>query len=628
MKRDKNVLSDNELFEKTASIVEHAINSKITLTYKKGENYCTYKGKDSNNTKSYNINISTPPVKGIDKYTALIHELGHVMYQSPFTPMKNMLKNSEHHLLYYGIINVLEDQRIESHLGENYIAYKNRFEKTTTALGKNMSVQNNINDPLYMLLAIRFNQEKLVIDGKNFTHYKKALEDVKNTDKFGALRVFISIKKYILEVIESNSQEAEGSTFSPAIFDDVQNVRTPNESKIIESIAELNVSSSIDGESNLRKEFADPDGSSLDLQQVKKIVSDHSSSEDIAVPKMLPDDSFDELEIDKMLKEGKVLGKEQFLDIQKNMLAPDIISDNLPSNVTKIKRKKEEYIINYKVSSSLNKLFKQLKMRNKPFVDYHGYEIDIEEYVNNVIRGIDINKSFENHKKSQGASIVLSIDASSSMRGNRINIARKLVATIYESLKEIPNIEVKGNVWAGNGMGDIGITEINSMKDVGNITVADGYELTPTHMGLEYSGQMLKNMKGKKKMLILITDGMPNVYKNNIHIQTRHYNKVCKKSLQKVLQVTPNVLCVVVHSIDQDNYVKRMRDTINDPKMSKWMKKLLQPADPSSVMNQEEEFIKIFGMKRLIHVNEMDEAFFKITKQFKKFLQNNSTNFF
>ena len=129
-------------------------------------------------------------------------------------------------------------------------------------------------------------------------------------------------------------------------------------------------------------------------------------------------------------------------------------------------------------------------------------------------------------------------------------------------------------------------------------------------------------------MLILITDGMPNVYKNNIHIQTRHYNKVCKKSLQKVLQVTPNVLCVVVHSIDQDNYVKRMRDAINDPKMSKWMKKLLQPADPSSVMNQEEEFIKIFGMKRLIHVNEMDEAFFKVTKQFKKFLQNNSTNFF
>ena len=117
---------------------------------------------------------------------------------------------------------------------------------------------------------------------------------------------------------------------------------------------------------------------------------------------MLPDESFDELEIDKMLKEGKVLGKEHFLNIQKNMLAPDIVSDNLPSNVTKIKRKKEEYTINYKVSSSLNKLFKQLKMRNKPFVDYHGYEIDIEEYVNNVIRGIDINKSFENHKNLKG----------------------------------------------------------------------------------------------------------------------------------------------------------------------------------------------------------------------------------
>ena len=176
-------------------------------------------------------------------------------------------------------------------------------------------------------------------------------------------------------------------------------------------------------------------------------------------------------------------------------------------------------------------------------------------------------------------------------------------------------------------MGDIGITEINSMKDVQNITLADGYELTPTHMGLEYSGQMLKNMKGKKKMLILITDGMPNVYKNNIHIQTRHYNKVCKKSLQKVLQVTPNVLCVVVQDIHQNNYVNSMRDIMNDSKTSKIIRNLWN-ADPSSVMNQEEEFIKIFGMKRIIHVNDMDEAFFKVTKQFKKFLQNNSTNFF
>ena len=51
-------------------------------------------------------------------------------------------------------------------------------------------------------------------------------------------------------------------------------------------------------------------------------------------------------------------------------------------------------------------------MRNKPYVDYHGYEIDIEEYVNNLIRGIDISKSFENLKKSHGSSIVISIDGS------------------------------------------------------------------------------------------------------------------------------------------------------------------------------------------------------------------------
>ena len=597
MNRDKDLLSDMELFEKTTDIVEHATNAKITLTFKKGENYCMYGGINPDGTKSYTVNISTPPVKCIEKYTALLHELGHVLYQSPFTPIKKMLGKSKHYPLYFAIFNVLEDQRIESHLSENYIAYKQRFEKTTTALGKNMNTSKNISDPLFMLLAIRFKQENIASDATNFTHYKKALEDVKNTDKFGALRVLISIKKYIDEYLNLDSTCTviqNNYSDKSELKDDYTSIsRTKHQNEMIRSVSKITGSPTAELENNLRKEFGNSSSLLSEVQRVNKIISDKSNSEDVTIPQELLGKTYNELEIEELLKEGKTQGEKQFLEIREKMLVPDIISDNLPDNVTKIERKKAKYDTDYKVSSNLNKLFKKLKMRNKPYVDYHGYDIDIEEYVHNLIRGIDISKSFENQKKSHGSSIVISIDGSSSMDGVKIKIAQKLVATIYESLKGISKIDVKGNVWSGDGDGNIGITEINSIKDVQNITIHQGYQTTPTHMGLEYSGQMLKKMKGEKKMLILITDGVPNHFKNGTHLQSIHYNKVCKKSLQKVLQITPNVLCIVV-----------------------------------SEYNISKEFKKLFGSKRMIYVKNMNKAFDIVVKQFKNFMQYNVMNFF
>jgi hypothetical protein len=597
MNRDKDLLSDKELFEKTTDIVEHATNAKITLTFKKGDNYCMYGGINLDGTKSYIINISTPPVKCIEKYTALLHELGHVLYQSPFTPIKKMLGKSKHYPLYFAIFNVLEDQRIESHLSKNYIAYKQRFEKTATALGKNMNISNNICDPLFMLLAIRFNQENIVSGATNFTDYKKALEDVKNTDKFGALRVFISIKKYVDEYLNLDSTctviQNNYSDKSELKDDYTPISRTKHQNKMIKSVSKITGSPTAELENNLRKEFGNSSSLLSEVQRVNKIISDKSNSEDGSIPQELLGNAYNELQIEDLLQEGKTQGEKQFLEIREKMLAPDIISDNLPDNVTKIERKKTKYDTDYKVSSNLNKLFKKLKMRNKPYVDYHGYDIDIEEYVHNLIRGMDISKSFENLKKSHGSSIVISIDGSSSMDGVKIKIAQKLVATIYESLKGIPKIDVKGNIWSGDGDGNIGITEINSIKDVQNITVHQGYQTTPTHMGLEYSGQMLKKMKGEKKMLILITDGVPNHFKNGTNLQSIHYNKVCKKSLQKVLQITPNVLCIVV-----------------------------------SEYNISKEFKKLFGSKRMIYVKNMNKAFDTVVKQFKNFMQYNVMNFF
>ena len=590
MTRNTKILSEKELFEKTKGIVEHAINAKINLTFRRGNNFCQYHPPSeifNEYEKKYTINIATPGIKCINKYTALLHELGHVLYKSPFTPIKKLLEKSENYSLYYSIFNVLEDHRIESHLSENYIAYRKRFDNTCTALGKELVEQTTF-DPLYILLAIRFNQEEKVRGAKNFIHYKKALEDVKNTDEFGALRVFVSIKKYIEEdlILDSTCAGIQNEySNKSAPKDNPRPVeKSENQKKMIENISKQEGVKEIDRQTKAEK------------YKSKKL--EISESEEKVIPKELLQAIYDygDTEIKKILDYGKIEGKRQFEEIQERMLSVGTVSENLPANVNIVNRKEAKYTIDYKVSSNLNKLFKKLKMKNKPYIDYQGYEIDIEEYVNNLIRGIDINKSFEDRKKSKGASIVISIGGSGSMDGQRIKIAQKLVATIYESLKGIPQIEVKGNIWAGNEMGDVGITEINRMNDVKKITVRcveGGYFSTPTHMGLEYSGRMLKKMKGEKKLLILITDGFPNHFKNKTNLQSIHYNKVCKKSLEKVLQITPNILFFIVANKNSSSY-----------------------------------FNNLFGEKRIIYVNSMNKAFDNVVKHFRKFVQYNSMNFF
>ena len=111
-------------------------------------------------------------------------------------------------------------------------------------------------------------------------------------------------------------------------------------------------------------------------------------------------------------------------------------------------------------------------------------------------------------------------------------------------------IYLKGNIWSSNKRGKIAITEINSRKDVKYITTTDSYNATPTHMGIKYSIDMLNKMKGKKKLLIIITDGSPNYHQivdgNSQRVNPNTYFPIVKKSYEEALKVTPNILFVVI----------------------------------------------------------------------------------
>ena len=526
-KRNIDLLSNRDMFVKYANVVEVARNAKIEIKHY-GKTNCVSYHDIVGGKHSFKILSATPNVKGIEKFVGIIHELSHVLFQSPFTATRNLLQDNwgldgERYKLFFNAFNVLEDQRIESQMGKMYLKHASRFTKTTKKLGELMEMRTIMQDnPVNMLLTIRFQRGDDIVKLKNYDVYDKALKDVVLTDKYGALRVLVSIKPYIDAWITDKENKIKDSG----------NSYQTNESKA--EISEL-----------------DDDTSRTNIIHTQN--SRQSSGEDTfaEAPDDLKDTSnMSDKEIEDMINQSKESGKSIVSDIFTS-LRDDGNYKKLPKNLKMIRRYECNYDIDHKVAKGMSRIFKTLMMRSNEFIDYDGEEVDVESYVEGIIRGNDMGRCRVNQKTSHGVSIVISIDGSSSMEGEPIETARNLVATIFESVKNIDNVDVRANVWGGNVYGLVGITEINSIDDIKyiNIRSHDGtFFTTPTHMALEYSSNTLKQMKGSKKMMILITDGVPNHFNAGYHIAMNTYMISCKKSLVKAMSVTSNIMCIVVQS--------------------------------------------------------------------------------
>ena len=107
-------------------------------------------------------------------------------------------------------------------------------------------------------------------------------------------------------------------------------------------------------------------------------------------------------------------------------------------------------------------------------------------------------------------SILVSIDASGSMDGGEVEVARDMMATMYKAINGIRGVRLEGIVWAGGGADEVGVSSINNYRQCSRIHCRSNYGSTPTPYAVEYSERVLEHMKGRKKLLIVITDGSPN----------------------------------------------------------------------------------------------------------------------
>ena len=101
-------------------------------------------------------------------------------------------------------------------------------------------------------------------------------------------------------------------------------------------------------------------------------------------------------------------------------------------------------------------------------------------------------------------------DASGSMEGVKIAMVRSIIYNIKKSTLKNKNIILKLWSFGGNEL-DAYIREYNSLEEIKFLSTDMYYPFTPTHLAVKYAVNKLNKIPGRKKFLIVLTDGMPGV---------------------------------------------------------------------------------------------------------------------
>ena len=534
MGRNKQLLTDKENERMFADIVENVVGVKIELNYTNMPdcNVGTYMDLE----KQMYYTITLGKIKGVNRFTLLNHEAGHILADSPTKAGEAMITEWAKEwkadafvsldtlkYTYWYALNLIEDQRIESFMSKLYLNNKKRFYKAKVIVGReynNHSLREKrvdwIVNPLLALEFVRFlrndimeceHGSKATLDrgycvcaGKEcFSMAKKILNEVEGTGQTGALLGLKMFKPFIDEYIDSMIKA--GHNWKP----DLSNWGTPPD------YTERNtVILDMDNEP-FNKSFADA------LHDGEKHVQEI---------------------------QAKLSGI-----INMNNSTHDVIEDDGDVCIGIGKPVQE-------IADGMSKIFRKLREIPKETIGYDGDEIDIESYITNKAEEDDIGKCFIDTKHVNGISILVSVDGSSSMEDSydggysSMDCARDMVATMYKAIEGIDNVNLKSIVWAGNIMGIMNVTTINSIRETSKIRIASGYPTTPTHLAIDYSTKMIKRMKGRKKLLIFITDGQPEYVKNGMFLPPEMLVKMCSNSMTRGLRRCNSIMAMLIKPDD------------------------------------------------------------------------------
>ena len=533
----KDLLPEKDYDRNKAGIVSQVVGREINVNYQAGVN-CAYKTK-----KGYTVIKASPKAKGIDGNTAINHELAHILFnsfekkvmQTVNSWAKKWDKESDTAFkTYHEALNIIEDQRIESLWGKLYLGNVKEFVRTRKRLGQDLKEGEH---PSNMLLAERFYRPDLV-QGK-YKHVGAMIHDVEGKDLKASLIVLKKIKPYLDETINKllDSQKrhkelTEEFSKTPSETPDRDKVLQEILSKRYEAVDEMKKNRTVNHNQHrndkLRHPMDDMDYDD-DHYDDSELTIDTLEEEKDKADKILCDIK------DKMSGATQMPKGKTYIDFRK------VDTSGVPSNIQ----------VNNKVVKQIKRILRSFKEKRKDVLSSDGDELDVGEYINMKANGY--GECMTDSVRKHGLSICVSIDASGSMYRHN-DVVERIMATLWKSVDDTDSIDLNCIAWASNRDGDMSIrryTKDNIQylnKQVGGFT--------PTHFGIKIGSEELAKMQGERKLLIVITDGYPNYYKNGTKIRGDVTGKETIKSFKLALKQTPNILVLGIgYYLD---YMKQM----------------------------------------------------------------------
>ena len=536
------ILSDKDYDTKKAGIISQIVNAPIQVAYERGENYAL-RTKDG-----FKVVKASPKTKGVDGNSAINHELAHVLFNSfDERATKTIMKWADEwgdqkaraYHEYHEALNVLEDQRIESLWGKIYLGNVREFQRTRKNLGKDLEF---VDHPNFVLLAERFFRDDMVEKSK-YSFLKQYLHDVEFTDITGSITVLNKIKPYIDEKINDViERQKQIDNYKEQAKEKMKGINNQSENSKYEIDMMRNELDAIENE--LKK---------LGSEQIKetKAIDEKGRSDEWRVrPDTIPEDvkAYTDEELGTDYEESiKALRDKAESTVQ--VIRSAIESATIPRGTSRVSERPlskrftpDRVQVNNRAVKEIKRILKSFKEKPREAIVEDGYDLDIGEYINMKAKGH--GECFIDEKNTHGLSVVISIDGSGSMSSMN-KMVKEIASTLWKAVEDEKSIQIKCITWTSDNKGDFYIRRYNNVNDVEYLDQQGG-GYTPTHFGIEQGSKELQKMSGKRKLLIVITDGVPMYKKNGVRIRHDVVVRETIVAYKKALKVTPNITVIGV----------------------------------------------------------------------------------
>ena len=212
-----------------------------------------------------------------------------------------------------------------------------------------------------------------------------------------------------------------------------------------------------------------------------------------------------------------------------------------------IKQPTHNVSVNEVLAKQISKTLMKIKGRLDSELSASG-SLETDEYIQYRIdkkcKTIKSFEFFEEENESQGLDIVCLVDCSGSMRGVQKQM-RNITATIIRALEKCTFVNFRVLAFSGDQSEYQGyIDEIKTVEDSGRIQANDscnckvctkgGAHYHDIHnLAIDEACKILKKSESDKKLILMITDGYPEIIHHGSSVSNEIKTNLFKKSIQQ-----------------------------------------------------------------------------------------------